>query len=140
MYRYRLADIKGAPSLTSCVIEGIRLRKSTWYNSSTRIDFKAFMSMIIEESAESLQEFDQRDLGLEDIPETSEEAHLPDLSSDAGRIERPVSVVEKIPDRLSSVAAQLRGRGFSSREIAGRSDAELKELLAFDMTISGRRK
>lgn len=139
MYRYRIRDSSDASSAT---IEGIKLRKSTWYNSSIKIDFKAFMSMILEETAESLEEFDLKDLERIDSPEAPEEI-APVEAPSARKVPDPPApppVAEKAPERLSSVAAQLKARGFSGREMAGRTDAELRELLAFDTTISGRKR
>jgi hypothetical protein len=125
MYRYRLADVPENEGCSACVLEGVRILRRAWYNSPERIDFKALSSLVVEEEAPSLEEFDRRDLATRTVVPSAPPAPV----ETKARSSSP---------RASPLVAQLKRRGFSDAELAGRGGAELQELLAFDRAISRR--
>jgi hypothetical protein len=142
MYRYRLAETETTEGLSSFILEGHRLWKTLWLMSDSPIDFKAHRGLIIEEQADSREEFDRRD-------EMDKNTQPPDVDDAPPP---SVSPVEPAPSRLAVPRASrsskkeptakisLRSRGFSDQELRGRSEEELDELLAFDQIISGKKR
>jgi hypothetical protein len=130
VYRYRLALNAHNDGVNSRVIEGFRLRKDTWLMSDDVIDFRSFKDLIEEQSASSVEDFNQLDL---------EEVCLP-VEEMRPIVETPVEKIEpKKKDDTSSVEKKLLARGFSSSELRGRTGADLEDLLLFDTTITPKR-
>lgn len=155
MYRYKLADLPETAGASAIVLEGVRLLKSAWLNSKDRLDFKAFRSLIDEEEADSLEEFDLRDTKARSLLLNSSSENIAEVSvvdpieNTSSPLEAEVSVVssDEIPSlspssekekEINPILFQLKDRGFSDRELRGRSNTELRDLLSFDMSIYGR--
>jgi hypothetical protein len=143
VYRYRLAETDATKSVSSFIIEGRRLWKSFWLNSLEPLDFKAHVGLVIEEIAESTDEFDRRDAAAsvpkERTPLAVSLVQTPD-PLEKEKIEAPSLKKPSVKKETRSVASVLRARGFSHRELIGRSDAQLEELLAFDQIISDKKR
>jgi hypothetical protein len=142
VYRYKLAEIDATQGSSSFIIEGRRLWKAFWLNSSEPLDFKAHSGLVIEEIAESIDEFDRRDALEASAPKerTPLAAALSQDIDPTKKVETPFLKRASVEKETKSIVSVLRTRGFSRRELVGRSDAQLEELLAFDQIISDKKR
>jgi hypothetical protein len=103
------------------------------------IDFRSFKDLIEEQSASSVEDFNQLDLEEGRLPV---EEVLPIVETPVEKIEpkkkNDTSSAEKKND-TSSAEKKLLARGFSSSELRGRTEADLEDLLSFDTTITPKR-
>ncbi len=119
MRYYKLADIPENQGLASRIIEGITIFADRWISSEVPLDFKAFGFLVIE----SVEKASPNAIVLSELPPL--------------KIEEPKPVVE-IPTKKTTKDVLIE-RGFSEKELKGRPDEELRELLDFDSKIYRRR-
>lgn len=112
VYRYKLSSSPLNAEVSTRIIEGVKVHRDAWLVSDERLDLNSFADLIEEQEAGSIAEFDARD----SAPPCGEP-----------------------PKKISGTQRELVGRGFSEAELAGRSEKELLELLAFDASIFGKR-
>jgi hypothetical protein len=141
VYRYRLACTDINKDVASRTLEGITLYRDRWLMSDDKLSFNSFSNLVEEEEAASQSAFDAQDALLKKVivkkKTINEESTASNVVKDSDR----VSIEHRSPEIKKSLGLKdrLLDRGFTLSELYGRSEPDLKELLALDAVVGGRR-